>query len=236
MIALIRHNLKIVLPTLLWTGMLVAALVGLVLFGQFRGRATFTPAAAAGLAEQLIPVIAAFFCAGVLDAEMKRGAHELLRSKRTPLWHTVVLRVFVALGIALAIGWGILLALHFGIKRLPIGMLMLASIPSSLALAMVSLWTRIRMGNAFIGYTVALAVWLGNLFTGELMGRLVGIPVNPLLTLTSYSDVMNAEAAASLETTPYVDWWWASKIALLVVSACLMFSVTRRVEQLVEGD
>src|SRR6185503_10004502 len=150
-IALLRHNLKIVLPTLLWTGMLVAALVGLVLFAQFRGRANFTPEAAGSLAEQLVPVIAAFFCAGVLDAEMKRGAHELLRSKRTPLWHTVVLRVLVALGLALAIGWAVLLALHFGIKRIPLGMLLLASIPSAMALAMVSLWTRIRMGNAFIG-------------------------------------------------------------------------------------
>lgn len=236
MIALLRHNLKIVLPTLLWTGMLVAALVGLVLFFQFRLRANFTPESAGSLAEQLVPLIAAFFCTGVLDAELKRGAHELLCSKRTPLWHTVVLRVFVALGIALAIGWAVLLALHLGIKRLPLGMLMLAAIPSALALAMVSLWTRIRMGHAFIGYIVALAIWLANVFTGDLMGRLLGIPVNPLLTLTSYTDVLHAQAAGSLETTAYVDWWWVSKLALLVVSACLFIAVTRRVEQLVEGD
>jgi hypothetical protein len=216
--------------------MLVGALVGMVLFFQFRMRAAFTAESAGSLSEELIPIIAAFFCAGVLDAEMKRGAHELLLSKRTPLWHTVVLRVFVALGIALAIGFAVLLALHFGIKHLPLGMLMLASVPSAMALAMVSLWTRIRMGNAFIGYTVALAVWLANVFTGDLMGRLLGIPVNPFLTLTSYTDVLHAQAAGSLETTPYVDWWWVPKIALLVVSGCLFFAVTRRVEQLVEGD
>jgi hypothetical protein len=236
MLSLIRYNLKIVAPTLLWTGILVAILVGLVLFGQFRHPESFNTEAAASLAEQLIPLIAAFFCAGVLDVEMKRGAHELVRSKRRPLWHTVGYRLAVSLAIALLLGWAVLLVLHFGIRRVPVGMLMLASVPSALVLALVSLWTRIRLGNAFIGYMVALAAWLANIILGSLERSPLGISINPLLTLTSYTNRVHAAAAGALETTPYVDWWWVSKLALVGISFIIFISITRRVENLVEGD
>ena len=235
MIALIRYNLKIVAPTLLWTGILVALLLGLVLFGVFRSPADFDAVAAGSLAEQLVPVIAAFFSAGVLDWEMKRGAHELLRSKRRPLWTTVLYRLGVSVALALLIGAGVLLTLHFGIQRVPLRMLMVAAVPSAVCLALVSLWTRIRFGNAFIGYMVALAAWLANLIT-SILGSQLGISINPLLTLTGYTERLHAQAAGALETTPYVDWWWVNKLALLVVSACIFISITRRVENLVEGD
>lgn len=235
MISLLRYNLKIVAPTVLWTGILVILLVALILFGQFRNPERFDVEAAGTMAEQLIPLIAAFFSAGVLDAEMKRGAHELLTSKRRPLWHTVAYRLGVSLALALAIGWGVLLALHFGIKHIPIGMLMLASVPSAVCLASLALWVRLRLGNAFIGHMVAMAVWLGNIFTGTLGSRF-GISFNPLLTLTGYSDRIHADAAGALETTPYVDWWWVNKLALVVVAGCVLLAVTRRVENLVEGD
>jgi hypothetical protein len=235
MLSLLRYNLKIVAPTLLWTGMLVTLLVGMVLFNQFRHADQFKVGDAASLAEQLVPLIAAFFSAGVLDAELKRGAHELLRSKRSPLWVTVAYRLAVSVGLALLIGLGILLALHFGIKRLPLGMLLLASLPTALTLALISLWTRVRFGNVFIGYVVAVAVWVANVITALLVAAM-GVQLNPLLNLSSYSDRLAAVEADALQSTPYVDWWWVSKLALLVVSALVFWSVTRRVEHLVEGD
>ena len=85
-LSLLRHNLRIVAPTLIWTGLLVCLLCGMILFYQFRHTDQFNGSVAASLAEGLVPLIAAFFSAGVLDAELKRGAHELLRSKRRPLW------------------------------------------------------------------------------------------------------------------------------------------------------
>lgn len=240
MISLFRYNLKIVAPTLLWTGLLVAVLVALVLFGQFRAPDQFSAEAAGSLAEELVPLIAAFFSAGVLDVEMKRGAHELLCSKRRALWQTVAYRLGVSLLLALLVGLGLLTVLHFGIKRLPLGMLMLASVPSALCLALVSLWTRVRFGNAFIGYTVALGLWLANTIIGAVerspLGAVVGFRVNPLFTLTSYTDRLHAVAGGALETTPYVDWWWFNKLALLAVALWIFLSITRRVEHLVEGD
>lgn len=235
MFHLLRYNLKIVAPTLLWTGVLVTLLVGMVLFNQFRNADQFKVTDAGSLAEHLIPLIAAFFSAGVLDAELKRGAHELLRSKRRPLWNTVAYRLAASVGLALLIGTGVLCALHFGIKKLPLGMLLLASIPTALVMALVSLWTRIRFGNVFIGYMVALAVWVANVIMA-LMVAALGIQVNPLLNLNSYTDRLAAADAGALQTTPYVDWWWVSKLALLVVASVVFWSVTRRVEHLVEGD
>jgi len=127
-------------------------------------------------------------------------------------------------------------ALHWGVKRVPLGMLLLASFPSSLCLALIALWTRVRLGNAFIGYMVALAVWMANFVTGFFMGGLLKIHINPLLTLSSYTDRLIAEAQGTVENTPYVDWWWVSKGALVVVSFLIFLSITRRVENLVEAD
>jgi hypothetical protein len=236
MTSLLRHNLRIILPTLLWTGILVVLLVGLVLFGQFRNPTGFSSETAGSLAEQLIPIMAAFFSAGVLDAEMKRGAHELLRSKYRPLWHTIAYRLLISVALALLLGAALLTLLHYGIRRVPLGMLLLAAAPSALCLAVVSLWTRVRLGNAFMGYMTALAAWLADTITSAFERSPIGISINPLLTLSSYSTRLHAAAAGALETTPYVDWWWASKVALLVVSIIIFLSITRRVELLVEAD
>lgn len=235
MLSLLRYNLKIVAPTLIWTGILVTLLVGMVLFHQFRHADQFKVADAGSLAEHLVPLIAAFFSAGVLDAELKRGAHELLRARRKPLWHTVAYRLAVSVGLALLIGVGVLGAIHFGIRRLPLGMLLLAALPTALALALVSLWTRVRFGNVFIGYVVAVAVWVANVITA-LMVAALGVQLNPLLNLNSYTDRLTAIETDALLTTPYVDWWWVSKLALLLVAGVIFWSVTRRVEHLVEGD
>lgn len=235
MISLLRYNLKIVAPTLLFTGIVVFLLVALNIFGLFHNAAHFQAEDAGRIAEQLTPVIAAFFSAGVLDAELKRGVHELLVSKRRPLWYTIAQRVGLSVLMALLIAAGMLTLIHAGIARIPLVWLMLASVPSSLCVTMVALWTRIRFGNAFIGHIMAVALWIFNGFTGDLLAR-VGITFNPLFTLNSYSDRLHAAAAGALETTPYVDWWWVNKLALIAVSACIFMSVTRRVEQLVEGD
>ena len=236
MISLIRYNLKIVAPTLLWTGILVALMLFLVVFHHFRSPEEFNPERAGWLAEQLFPLVGAFFAAGVLDWELKRGAHELLRSKRRPLWHTLAYRLGVTVALTLLVAAAILGAMHLGIRRVPLGTLLLASVPSTLALALVSVWTRVRLGNAFMGYLVAVAVWVANWVAGDLERSPLHLSVNPFLTMTSYTHRLHATAAGTLETTPYVDWWWVPKLALLAVSALVFFSITRRVENLVEAD
>lgn len=235
MIALIRYNLKIVAPTLLWTGILVGLMLGLVLFFDFTHMRQFSAANATWLAEWLLPVVAAFFAGGVLDAEMKRGAHELLRSKTRPLWHTVAYRLLASLGVTLLLGAVILALLWLGIKRFPYWMILLSAVPSCLVLALVSLWTRVRLGNSFMGYMVALTAWATNVITG-IIGSQLGITINPLLTLTSYGDRLQAERAGVVDSTPYADWWWVPKVALIVTSIVIFISITRRVENLVEGD
>ena len=111
----------------------------------------------------------------------------------------------------------------------------MSSLPSCLILAVISLWTRIRLGNAFMGYMVALAAWASNIITG-IVGSQLGINVNPLLSLTSYGDRLQAELGGVVDTTPYADWWWVPKIALVLASLAVFVSITRRVENLVEGD
>ena len=118
----------------------------------------------------------------------------------------------------------------------PVGMLLLAATPSALVVALISLWARIRLGNQFIGYVVTAAVWIANVTALLLEHTPLPITLNPLLELASYSRRLHAIEAGVLDTSPYVDWWWVSKVALLIVSFGIFVSVTRRVEQLVEGD
>jgi hypothetical protein len=232
----LRLNLRILAPSLLWSGLLGLALCALVLFQHFAHPERWNSLAAGWLFEQMLtPVLAAFLTAGVLDPELKKGAHEILLCRRSPVWKTLASRVFLTVGAALLLGNGVLLALHFGVERVPIGMVALAGVPSALCLAMIALWARVRLGNLFGGHIVALAAWTANLITGEL-GRAVGISINPLLTVGSYTDYLQASSLGRLESTPYVDWWWVSKLALLVVSGVIFFSITRRVEKLVEGE
>lgn len=236
MIGLVRYNLQIVAPTLLWTGILVGLLVLLILAAHFRNPSSFSDIAAAGFAEQTVPLIAAFFAGGVLDAEMKRGAHELLRAKRRPLWHTVAWRLGISVALALAVGAAALAVLHFGVKRVPLGWLLLSAVSPALALGTVSLWARIRFGNAFLGYVVALAIWVANVMVSLLQQLPFTISINPLLTMSSFTERLQAEARDALLSTPYADWWWVSKVALLVVALAVFAGTTRRVEHLVEGD
>ena len=235
MLATFRYNLKIVAPTLLWTGTLVSILSVLVLFFQFRGRDRFTAVTAGSLGEEFLPVVAAFFAGGAMDAELRRGAHELLRSHCVPLWHTVGYRLLVAVLLALGVGLVLLGTLYLGVRSFPLGMILLSATPPAICLATVSLWTRVRLGNAFIGYVVAVAAWVMNTLTGQ-MARTTGIALNPLLTFSSYTDRLQAIAAGALDTTPYVDWWWASKLALMAAAGCVFWSLTRRIEHLTEGD
>jgi hypothetical protein len=235
MMTQLRYNLKIVMPTLLWTGILSIALTILVLLGHF-SLDKFDVPVASGAAEQFIPLIAAFFMAGVLDVEMKRGAHEVICSKHRPLWQTLSYRIVVTLLLALCLGAVMMLIEHFFLKPLPVGMLLLVAIPPALCTGLISLWLRIRLGNAFIGYVAAIVFWLINLVVGMTQSGPAGLDLNPLFNPNSYTQRLQAIAASAVESTPYVDWWWVNKLALVLLSVVIYWSITRRVEQLVEAD
>jgi hypothetical protein len=233
MLTQLRYNLKIVAPTLGWTVVLVIGLTTLVLLGQFSIEG-YSLGNAAELSEQFIPLLAAFFTAGVLDAEMKRGAHEVLRSKALPLWQTLGYRILIALVLSFALSAIMLLIVHFNLLRLPVGILLLSAFPPACCMGVISLWIRVRLGNAFMGYLAAIAMWVGSIVMSTVEQE--GMSVNPLFSFTSYTNLVKATASRTLESTPYVDWWWVSKIALVIVSVVIFWSITRRVEQLVEAD
>lgn len=235
MISRLYYALRIVLPGLVWTGGLSILLSALILYGQFRLRDRFTVAMASSIAEQFFPVLSAFMAAGVLEHETRRGVQEILCTKRRSLVATAAERLVVALALSLILGAGLLAVMHFGIRPIPMGTLLLAAIPPSFCTAALSLWTRVRFGNAFMGYTVALTIWMANLLT-SVMGSTLGISVNPLLTFSSYTDWLQAVAIGEEAVTPYVDWWWAPKIALMAAGSGLFVLAARRVEHRAEGE
>jgi hypothetical protein len=238
MIAQLRYNLKIVAPTLIWTGVLMVALSGLVLAGSLSVDSLRLRQVTA-MAETFFPLIAGFFTAGVLDAEMKRGAHELLCSKREPLWRTLLYRVAIVFFLAMLVGFAVLLIIHFTALRLPIGRLLLVTLPGALLLGMVALWVRLSLGSALMGYLSIVGIWILGQILQALQGgpgNPSGINVNPLFNLSSYADFLEAEARHAVATTPYVDWWWVNKAALVMAAAAVFWIVTRRVETQAENE
>lgn len=235
MIGILRHNLRIAAPGFCWTGGFSAVLLALVLYYQFRNSRDFTEVVAASVGEGVIPLIAAFLAAGVLDPELRRGAHEVVHARLAPLWRAVACRLAVSIVLALIAGAIALSVLHFALRPFPLKMVLLASVPGCVVMAAVSLWIRVRLGGVFIGYLAALAVWLANVFAGA-VGTTLGIHVNPLLSFSSYTDYLNAAGQGKVAVTPYADWWWVSKVALCVAGAAVFAGMQARLEHLVEGD
>jgi hypothetical protein len=126
-------------------------------------------------AELLGPLLAAFLCAGLLDPEQRRGAHEIVFTK--PHSPAVLLGTRLALALfgALLLLFGLLLSyqLRFG-NALLLRALLLA-VPPCLFIGLVAV-TASHFGRSLVtGFAVPLAFWLWD--------SSVGMFFNPLLVL-----------------------------------------------------
>lgn len=219
--AVLRYNLQILAANLWWTlvGPLVLTVITFV--PLFLERQEFRPSKAAGLAEGLMPIIGAFICAHALDAELRRRADEVLRAKRKPLWRTLLLRL--ALGLLVSFGFGLA---ALGIARIALGefvlwKLFLAGVPSTLFLAMLGLLVALWVRNAILSLILPLMYWL--------IDYGLGWYFNPLLALSGYKYLLWKAEGEMAPMTWFSDWWWVSKIGLVVVAAGLFVAVMRQV-------
>ena len=230
---LVRYNLQIVAANTLWILIIpllftVLATGGLFLRDFGDPHWTFQPANAAGLAEGLMPIIGAFICAHVLDVELRQGADEVLRSKARPLWRTVALRTTVGLLIVLLFGGLALGAARIALGPFSLWRVWLAAIPSTLFFAMLGLLIATRVRNALLNLVIPLFLWFLDYFASWLF--------NPLLSLSTYRNYLLSQKGA-METpldftfTLFADWWWVSKVALILVAMVLFGRVVASLER-----
>lgn len=127
-------------------------------------------------AEVLGPLLAAFLCAGLLDPEQRRGAHEIVFTK--PHSPAVLLgtRLALALGGVLLLLFGLLLSyqLRYGHAMLLRGMVHAA--PPCLFIGLVAVTAGHFGRSAVTGFAVPLVFWFWDSTAGMLFNPLFVLP------------------------------------------------------------
>lgn len=226
--ALVRYNLQIVAANTLWVLILPLAFTVLTVGGMFlqsllEPRWTFYPSRAAGLAEGLMPILGAFICSHVLDVELRQGADEVLRSKASPLWRTVVLRTLLGLGAVLLFGLLALTAVRLALGPFSLLRVWLAAVPSTLFLAMLGLLIAIHIQNALLSLMLPLLLWF--------MDFMASWFFNPFLSLSTYKYYLLSQQGERVPFVLFADWWWVSKIGLGVVAVGLLVRIVTALER-----
>jgi len=206
------YNLRILLGNSYWLVVTPVAAAQLVLFWNMAmGAATlFSPVKAAQTIEILAPILGAFLCAHALAPE-QAGVRELVVARPVSLEKILLVRLSAMFAFVLALMTPAILIYYFGIKTFPLGVTMLAGVPSLLFLSMLAMAVATGTHQPLLGLAVAAAYWVLDL--------VVGSQFNPLVTLHGFADY--------LANRPMSDQWVLSKIILLVLAG-LVYLWNRR--------
>lgn len=201
-----RYNLRIVLGQTYWLLVIPIAVSQLVLFWHMAMAVTFKPVTAARTAELLAPALGAFLCAYVLGPEYQLTG-EITFCKPFAVHRLLLLRLFsvwLFVGLLLATMFA---GYYFGLGPFPVGITILAAVPSVLFLSLLSLTVATLFRSPGAGLAVAGAYW-----ALDLLG---GAGFHPLLTLHGWAE--------RLADKNFSEWWKTSKLCLLGLSLLLYF-------------
>ncbi len=166
--------------------------------------------------ELITPLLAAFLSAHVLSAEYPARVGAILASKPLNIGKVVLLR----LGAVLALVWVLelisLAAYYYGMGPYDVRSAFLASVPSTLFLAMLATTFATLFRHPLAGFGVAILYWALDLPSGP--------PLNPFGTLKSYSIALTSLGP---NMDGLVRYWWVAKAALLA-GALLLYMLNAR--------
>ncbi len=206
------YNLRILLGNSYWLIVTPVAAAQLVLFWNMAmgAETLFSPVRAAQTIEILAPILGAFLCAHTLAPE-QAGVRELVVARPVSLEKILLVRLSAMFAFVLALMTPAILVYYFGIKTFPLGLTMLAGLPSLLFLSMLAMAVATGTRQPLLGMAVAGAYWVLDLVAGS--------QFNPLVTLHGFADYLAGR--------PMSDQWVLSKI-ILVVLAGLVYLWNRR--------
>ncbi|MFN3648320.1 MAG: hypothetical protein ACK47B_01965 [Armatimonadota bacterium] len=172
------------------------------------------PGIAVTQAEVFAPLVAVFIFAGLLDAEQRRGAGEIVFSKPHPPALLLGVRVVLALLVSELFLLSVLIAYHFRFGNAAIGPSMLYAIPPCLFMGLIALTTGRSVRSAAAGYGLSLGFWLWDSTAGMLYNPLFVLPAAEI----DSPEITGASPAVFLA---------ANKLAMLTVAAALFWLNTR---------
>ncbi len=170
--------------------------------------------------EVVTPILAAFLGAHLLSAEYRSRVGAILASRPVNIGRLVFLRLVVML----ALVWTLAVVSLFAFQlfwQTPYDMVtpMLASIPSTLFLAMLALTFATLFRNSLAGFSVAALYWAFDLIPGA--------PIQPFLSLRSLTSFYTVQRNTMHQT--FLMNWWIAKIVLLVGAFALYLYHNRQV-------
>src|SRR5437667_12198224 len=136
--SLIRYNLRVVVFNNWWLLVFPIAISQFTVFWSIITE-KFAPALPAANAETVTPLLAAFLGAHVLSAQYPSRVGAILASQPLNIGKVVVLRLLAVLGLVWVLEALSLMAYYLGMGSYDIGLTFLASVPSTLFMAMLAI-------------------------------------------------------------------------------------------------
>ncbi|UCC67365.1 MAG: hypothetical protein JSV79_09550 [Armatimonadota bacterium] len=204
------YNVRILAGNTYWLVAIPVAATQLVLFWNMATATLFSPTRAAQTIELLSPILGAFMCAYALAPEQD-GVGELVFVRPVSFEKILLLRLAVILAFVFAVISPAFVIYRAGIHDFPLGMTVLAAVPSMLFLSILAMALASATRHPLIGFGAAGAFWVLDLS--------IGSHFNPLVSLHGFSD--------HLANRPMAEQWVVGKL-ILVGLAVLLYVWNRR--------
>jgi len=207
--ALVRYNFRVVMFRSWWLLVFPIAASQLTVFWTLVTQRA-APTLPAQSAEMVTPIVAAFLAAHVLAPEYPARVGAILASK--PL--NVTRLVFMRLAAVLAFVWFLqaltMAAFYVAAGPYNVGAVIIASLPSTLFLAILALTMATLFRQPMAGFGIAALYWVFDLVPGPVM--------NPYLSLRAYS---LSVPVSGIPPGDFASAWWVSKVILLAAAIIL---------------
>src|SRR5579871_1630857 len=209
--ALLRYNFRVVMFNNWWLLVFPLAASQVTVFWNLITQ-KYSPALPVQTVEMVSPLVAAFLSAHVLSAEYPSRIGAILASKPVHLGRVVLMRLAAVLALVWALGALSLVAYFFGFPgAMPLSSVVraaLASVPSTLFLALFALTFATLFRHPLAGFGVAMLYWALDLPPGP--------PIQPYLSLRSLTSALAFQEDPGPGTL--TGSWWIAKIVLLVAA------------------
>jgi hypothetical protein len=185
--------------------------------GYFVDPGTWKGSVAILQAEVFGPFVAAFLFAGLLDAEHRRDAGEIVFSKPHPAVILLGTRLILALLVSLGAILVLLVCYKLKFNEVPIWQALWMATPPCLFIGTVALTSGHFAKSAAAGYAIPLTFWLWDTSLGMLYNPLYVLPVGAI-----------AEEAGPAPLPFDVTW---AKSAMLLTAAVLFWINVRKLKR-----
>ena len=201
------YNLRIIVGNTYWLAVTPVVATQLVIFWSMATSSLFSATRAAQTIELLAPILGAFLCAHALAPEQD-GVGELVFVRPLSLEKVLLLRLAMIFAFVLALLIPLFVICAIGIDDFPLGLAILAALPSMLFLSTLALAVASTTRHPLLGLAAASFLWALDSATGGYY--------HPLLSLHRFAD--------HLADRPMSEQWVTSKLLLLLMAvACYLW-------------